>query len=339
MKMKKLAAAIAAALVLAASAVCLTACGGGGTDTGVVQQQAATLAGTRWDITSMTVNGTTMSIEEMEQLYGSDLEMYFSFADSTVTSHLMGETNTTSYTYENGVLTIDGESTTISGDTMTFVVEGQTIELKKSGSASAIGGTETKHETAADSIQSLNGTSWKITSMTQDGEEVSDEINGAGVTFTADQMILSYGGETEYVDYTLENGVIDAEGIRGIISGDKITFSQGNQIMIMEKTSGISVDVPSDNSTMNSLVGTNWEMIKMVEDGEDVSDQIPEIGGVSVTFTADQMILTANGLGESEYVDYTYENGVIDAEGIVGRVSGDTITFAEGTEEMVLRRK
>ena len=91
MKMKRVLAAAAAALVLAASAVCLTACGGDtntntdtGTGTGVVEQQLASLAGTKWDITGMTVDGKVMSIEEMEQLYGDDLEMYFSFSFLTI---------------------------------------------------------------------------------------------------------------------------------------------------------------------------------------------------------------------------------------------------------------
>ena len=134
MKMKRVFAAAAAALVLATSAVCLTACGGDtGAGTGtVVEQQTDSLAGTTWDIVEVTMQGTTLTKQQMEdQLGGQPLDMYFQFTDTTVSYYLMGETDTTEYTYENGVLTIDGVSTTINGNTMNFNTGSEGYKLVK----------------------------------------------------------------------------------------------------------------------------------------------------------------------------------------------------------------
>ena len=120
MKMKRVLAAAAAALVLATSAVCLTACGGdnGGT---VIEQQQASIAGTTWDIVEVTSQGVTMTKDQLEdQLGGQSIDMYFYFSDTEVTFNLMGETETTTYTYENGVVTIEGVSSTINNNTMYF---------------------------------------------------------------------------------------------------------------------------------------------------------------------------------------------------------------------------
>ena len=125
MKMKRVLAAIAAATVLATSAVCLTACGGdnGGT---VIEQQQASIAGTTWDIMEVTVTR-----EQLETANGGPVEMYFYFDDSTVSYYLMGETESTDYTFENGVVTIEGESSTISGNTLEFRVDGNVFKLEK----------------------------------------------------------------------------------------------------------------------------------------------------------------------------------------------------------------
>lgn len=236
MKMKRLAAIIAAAMVLATSAVCLTACGGGDTNNGagtVVEDSVATsLAGTRWDITGMTVNGKVMSIDELEQLYGDDLDMYFSFTESTVTSHLMGQEETTSYTYENGVVTIEGESTTIVGDSMTFVVDGQTIMLQKSGSAPVIGGTDAPTGIqVTDSVQ-VEGVTWKITSITKDGIDVVEMaiqqgmVNADELTCVFEDGIVTANlmGDKITGDYTYENGVLTVDGVKGEVSSNSLVF-------------------------------------------------------------------------------------------------------------------
>lgn len=343
MKMKKLAAAIAAAMVLAASAVCLTACGGGTpavNDTSVsAQQDVFVLEGT-WQITEATAQGVD-AVEAAKQM-GKEDQMTVTFQNGVATVNLMGDITTGSYTYENGVLNLEGGIAKIDGNRIEFNVEGVHMVLEKKGGASNIGGTEssneTKYETAVDSIQSLNGTTWRITSMTEDGEEVSDELNGATATFTADKMILSYDGETEYVDYTLTNGIIDAEGITGTVSDKRIVFHQGSQILVMEKTSGIAVDTPSysDNSTLTSLVGTTWRITKITDDGEDMTAELNSEGGATATFTADEMLLSFGG--ESEHVEYTYSNGVIDADGIKGTCNGNTLTFVQGDEILVMER-
>ncbi len=130
MKMKRVLAAAAAALVLATSAVCLTACGGD--DAGVVQQQTASLAGTTWDIVEVTAQGTTMTKQQLEaQLGGQSIDMYFYFTETEVTFNLMGQTETTNYTFENGVVTIEGVSSTINGNTMYFNPGSEAYKLVK----------------------------------------------------------------------------------------------------------------------------------------------------------------------------------------------------------------
>lgn len=117
MKIKRIAAALAAAAVLTASAVSLTACGGGG---------PATLEGTTWNVEKMTSDGMDMT-PMLESLGGMTCE----FKDGELVMTAMGQTSTVKYTYEEGNLVVEGDTGSISGDTITFNISGDTLVLKK----------------------------------------------------------------------------------------------------------------------------------------------------------------------------------------------------------------
>ena len=186
----------------------------------------------------------------------------------------------------------------------------------------ACGGGTATDSGAVDYTQSLDGTTWIVTSVEKGGKEVSAAMRNATATFTADQMILSYDGTTDYVDYTLSNGVINAEDVMGTVNGDQIRFQYGGWVLIMKN---------AESARIQSLNGTSWTITKIIyEDGEEYSP----MNGSWVTFTENEMIITIGG--EDKYVAYTYENGMINAEGITSVVNYDEILLTQGDRTLQL---
>ena len=131
-------------------------------------------------------------------------------------------------------MTIEGESSTIVGDSMTFVLEDQTIMLKKSGSASTaiIGGAdEPTSIVVTDSIQ-IEGVTWKIKSITQDGTDIvamavqQGLVNADELTCVFEDGIVTANlmGDEITGDYTYENGVLTVDGVEGEVSSNSLVF-------------------------------------------------------------------------------------------------------------------
>lgn len=199
-----------------------------------------------------------------------------------------------------------------------------------------IGGADSTTDIVVDSgtTTSLMGTNWKITHMTENGKEVENEMNGASVTFTAEKMMITYGSETDPVDYTFENGVVDADGIKGTISGNTLTFTNGTRTIVMEKTDGISVDVPnrtqSSTTQTSSLAGTTWDIIEVTVDGENWTKSAleREVGtSLDMYFYFSDTTVTSYLMGETDTAEYTYKDGVVTIEGESCRINGDIMEF------------
>lgn len=114
--MKKILVGTLAAMVLASSALVFTGCGGA----------PATLEGTKWNVEKMTSGGADMT-PMVESLGGMTCE----FKDGEIIMTVMGQSSTVKYTYEEGNLVVEGDTGSISGDTITFNVSGDTLVLKQ----------------------------------------------------------------------------------------------------------------------------------------------------------------------------------------------------------------
>lgn len=149
MKRKKLAVLTAAALVLTVSAGFITACSGeenvpvsselsSAVEKSVQAPITESLDGTTWDVAEVHVKGQDkpQSREFIQSAYaslhGTVPEMYCTFTDSTMTSHLFGVETMFDYTYENGNLIIEGfDSAEIDGDIIYLETEMETSKLQK----------------------------------------------------------------------------------------------------------------------------------------------------------------------------------------------------------------
>lgn len=116
--MKKVILSVFAVMILAVSL--LVGCGGGAPNT---------LEGTTWTIEEASQNG--MDVIEMAGQMGLSGESTCVFQDGEVTLTLVGQKITSDYTYENGQLTIEGETAPVNGDTVEFNVDGVRLVLKK----------------------------------------------------------------------------------------------------------------------------------------------------------------------------------------------------------------
>lgn len=213
-----------------------------------------------------------------------------------------------------------------------------------------IGGADSATDIVVDSstTTSLVGTNWKITQMTENGKDVENEMNGASVIFTAEKMMITYGSETDPVDYTFENGVVDAEGIKGTISGNTLTFTNGTRAIVMEKTDGVSVDVPTYSGTQSSttqsssLAGTTWDVIEITIDGEEwtKSGLEAEVGtSLDMYFYFTESTVTSYLMGETDTTEYTYKDGIVTIDGESCAVIGDIMEFNVDGQMLKLQKR
>ena len=112
--MKKIIMVVAAVMVLSLSL--LVGCGGGG-------EAPETLEGTTWEVTQYSMDGQNMDLD----LLGVTLTLHFE--NGQVTSN--GFVETTTYTYENGKLTIDGDTGDVTGDTIHLSSGGNSMTLTR----------------------------------------------------------------------------------------------------------------------------------------------------------------------------------------------------------------
>jgi hypothetical protein len=105
--MKKILITMAAVLMLAATL--LVGCSG----------TPETLEGTTWEVETLESKG--VDVLQAAAASGITGTISATFQDGEFTLYWMGEQNAASYTYEDGVLTIDGVSTTVKGDTIEFL--------------------------------------------------------------------------------------------------------------------------------------------------------------------------------------------------------------------------
>jgi uncharacterized lipoprotein YehR (DUF1307 family) len=118
MKMKKILAAMVA--VMAVATMLLVGCGSSAPET---------LEGTVWEVTAAEANG--VDIIGTASAAGLSGEMTCTFQDGEAVLNLMGQENTATYTYKDGTVTIEGESTTITDNTIEFNVDGVHLVMKK----------------------------------------------------------------------------------------------------------------------------------------------------------------------------------------------------------------
>ena len=104
--MKKIVMAIAAVMVLSLSL--LVGCGGSAPET---------LEGTTWEITEYVIEGQKMDINALTQLAGTEAPA-LKFENGMVSISGLGSMGSTAYTYENGKLTIEGETVDVTGNTI-----------------------------------------------------------------------------------------------------------------------------------------------------------------------------------------------------------------------------
>lgn len=118
--MKKLMISALAAMVLAVTL--LVGCGG---DPDNVMQ------GTKWEVTSMELNGETYDVKELAQQAGMDGGITVEFTGDKAILSVMGEKNETPYEYSDGKVTIQDESYAVNGDTFQMEIDGQILTLEK----------------------------------------------------------------------------------------------------------------------------------------------------------------------------------------------------------------
>ena len=117
--MKKIIMAIAAVMVLSLSL--LVGCGGNAPET---------LEGTTWEITEYVLEGQKVDINALTQLAGMDAPS-LKFENGEVSISGLGSVGSTPYTYENGKLTIQGDSVDVNGDTIQVAFGNSSMTLKK----------------------------------------------------------------------------------------------------------------------------------------------------------------------------------------------------------------
>ncbi len=114
--MKKFLAVALMSLVIICS---LTGCGSG-------------ISGTTWKLSAMNYGGTIYDMDTLEELGFTEDYMYFVFADETCTVYIDGEGTEIGYTYEDGVLSLDGYDCTLDGSTFTLTGDESSLIFTKS---------------------------------------------------------------------------------------------------------------------------------------------------------------------------------------------------------------
>lgn len=117
--MKKVVLSLVAAVVLAMSL--LVGCGGG--------NAPDTLEGTTWTITKAEAQG--VDAVALAKAAGMSSEMTCKFQDGKAVLNMMGSTTSGDYSYSDGKLTLEGETTTVNGNTIEFDVEGVHLVMEK----------------------------------------------------------------------------------------------------------------------------------------------------------------------------------------------------------------
>ena len=117
--MKKALLALAAVLVMAASF--LVGCG------------SDSLANTTWEATTIEMGGQTYDVQKLAEAMDSDEGITFQFTEDKIIASFMGDEDKkeVAYTYENGKLTIEGESFEVKDGEFTVEWEGQKMHFKK----------------------------------------------------------------------------------------------------------------------------------------------------------------------------------------------------------------
>lgn len=118
--MKKLILSAVAAMMLAVTL--LVGCGG---------DPSNVLQGTKWEVTSMELDGQTYDVKELAEKAGMSGGITVEFTSDKAILNVMGEKNETSYAYEDGKVTIQGESYEVTGDTFQMEIDGQVLTLEK----------------------------------------------------------------------------------------------------------------------------------------------------------------------------------------------------------------
>lgn len=118
--MKKLIVSAVAAMVL--TVTLLVGCGG---------NPSNMMQGTKWEVTTMEMNGKTYDVKELAQQAGMDGGITVEFSGDKAILNVLGEKNETPYEYSDGKVTIQGESYVVNGDTFRMEIDGQILTLKK----------------------------------------------------------------------------------------------------------------------------------------------------------------------------------------------------------------
>lgn len=111
--MKKIVMAVAAVMVLSLSL--LVGCGGG--------NAPDTLEGTTWEVSQYSMNGQEMDLSAL------GMRLTLRFENGQVISN--GFIETADYTYENGKLTIEGDTAAVTGSTIHFETGSISMTLTK----------------------------------------------------------------------------------------------------------------------------------------------------------------------------------------------------------------
>ncbi len=118
--MKKLIVSAIAAMMLAVTL--LVGCGG---------DPSNLMQGTKWEVTTMELDGKTYDVKELAQQAGMDGGITVEFSGDKAILNVLGERNETPYEYSDGKVTIQGETYEVSGDTFQMEIDGQILTLQK----------------------------------------------------------------------------------------------------------------------------------------------------------------------------------------------------------------
>lgn len=122
MKKKIFALAIAAVLAMAL----LVGCGGDAT-----ANAPETLEGTTWETVTMVREGQSYDMEEMLKSGAAAYSIKVEFKDGKAIAHFGDEKSESDYTYEDGTLTIQGQTIQVGEKELTLSMEGVTLVMQK----------------------------------------------------------------------------------------------------------------------------------------------------------------------------------------------------------------
>ena len=88
------------------------------------------LDGTKWELSKLSGNGIEMDAKQAAAMLttgGSADGLYIEFKDGK--AYASGSSSAQEYTYEGGKITMDGQQGTVNGNTMTFTINQNGMEL------------------------------------------------------------------------------------------------------------------------------------------------------------------------------------------------------------------